>query len=153
MWDPAAGRLLRRYRDGEAAIDAFAEDYACLVFGLIELHQASGDRSWLDWAVELQRRQDALFWDAEAGGWFSTDGRDRTILWRFKEDYDGAEPAASSVSVRNLQTLARHGVAPDGARDRVERTLKLFATRLTTMGRAVPMMLAALSSWHSGEAR
>jgi uncharacterized protein len=153
MWNPKTGRLLRRFRDGEAAIDAFAEDYACLIFGLLELFEAGGDRAWLDWALELQRRQDALFWDEEAGGWFSTDGRDSTILWRFKEDYDGAEPAASSVSVHNLQTLARLGAAPDGARDKVERTLKLFAERLTTMGRAVPMMLTALSTWHAGGAQ
>ncbi len=152
MWDQAAGRLCRRYRDGEAAIDAFAEDYACLIFGLLELYQAGGDQSWLEWAVELQRRQDALFWDAASGGWFSTDGCDPTLLWRFKEDYDGAEPAASSVSVHNLQTLARLGAAPDGARDKIERTLKLFASRLTTVGKAVPMMLAALSSWHANEA-
>jgi hypothetical protein len=151
MWDQAGARLFRRYRDGEAAIDAFAEDYACLIFGLLELYQADGGPSWLDWALELQRRQDALFWDDEAGGWFSTDGRDRTILWRFKEDYDGAEAAASSISVHNLQTLARLGVAPDGAPEKIERTLKLFAERLTRMGRAVPMMLAALSEWHAGQ--
>ena len=56
MWDPATGRLLRRYRDGEAAIDAYAEDYACLIFGLLELFQADGDPAWLEWAIELQRR-------------------------------------------------------------------------------------------------
>ena len=72
MWDPATGRLLRRYRDGEGAIDAYAEDYACLIFGLLELFEADGDPAWLEWAVELQRRQDALFRDEEAGGWFST---------------------------------------------------------------------------------
>ncbi len=153
LWDPATGRLCRRYRDGEAAIDAFAEDYACLIFGLLELHQADGDRVWLDWAVDLQRRQDALFWDRVSGGWYSTDGRDPTIRWRFKEDYDGAEPAASSVSVRNLQTLARLRAAPDDSRDKIERTLRLFASRLTKMGRAVPLMLTALSSWHAGEGR
>ncbi len=153
MWDPATGRLLRRYRDGEGAIDAFAEDYACLIFGLLELFEAGGDRAWLDWALELQRRQDALFWDDEAGGWFSTDGRDPTILWRFKEEYDGAEPAASSVSVCNLLTFVRLGVAPDAARDTIERTFRLFAERLTKTGRAVPMMLTALSSWHAGGAR
>ena len=137
MWDPTTGRLLRRYRDGEGAIDAFAEDYACLIFGLLELFEAGGDRVWLDWALELQRRQDALFWDEQAGGWFSTDGRDPTILWRFKEDYDGAEPAASSVSVHNLQTLARLGAAPDDARDKIERTLKLFC-RAADEGWAAP---------------
>jgi hypothetical protein len=153
MWDQAGARLFRRYRDGEAAVDAFAEDYACLIFGLLELYQADGGPSWLEWAVQLQRRQDALFWDDRAGGWFSTDGRDPTILWRFKEDYDGAEPAASSVSVHNLLTLERLGAAPDGARDKVEGTFRLSAPRLTATGRAVPMMLAALSNWHAGGAR
>jgi hypothetical protein len=153
MWDQAGARLFRRYRDGEAAIDAFAEDYACLIFGLLELYQADGGPSWLEWAVQLQRRQDALFWDDRAGGWFSTDGRDPTILWRVKEDYDGAEPAASSVSVHNLLTLERLGAAPDGARDKVEGTFRLSAPRLTATGRAVPMMLAALSNWHAGGAR
>jgi len=153
MWDPATSRLLRRFRDGDGAIDAFAEDYACLIFGLLELYQADGDRAWLDWALELQRRQDERFWDEEAGGWFSTDGRDPTVLWRFKEDYDGAEPAASSVSVQNLQTFERLGVGPEGARDKIERTFRLFAERLTKMGRAVPMMLAALSEWHGGGGR
>jgi hypothetical protein len=55
--------------------------------------------------------------------------------------------------VYNLQSLARLGAAPHDAGERIERTLKLFAERLTTMGRAVPMMMAALSSWHAGEAR
>ena len=43
LWDESTGRLLRRYRDGEAAIDAYAEDYACLIWGLLELFQADGD--------------------------------------------------------------------------------------------------------------
>ena len=116
MWDASAGRLLRRYRDGEAAIDAYAEDYACLVFGLLELFQADGDPAWLEWAVELQRRQDERFLDAEAGGWFSTSGDDPQLLLRLKEDYDGAEPTASSISALNLLTLSHLGVAPAGGR-------------------------------------
>ena len=55
--------LLRRYRAGDAAIDGYAEDYACLIFGVLELFQASGDPQWLAWARDLQARQDELFWD------------------------------------------------------------------------------------------
>jgi len=150
MWDPTTGRLLRRYRDGEAAIGAYAEDYACLIFGLLELFQADGDPSWLEWAADLQRRQDALFWDGESGGWFSTSGQDATVLLRLKEDYDGAEPAASSVSVLNLLVLSHLGVPGDDPTSRIERALSLFAPRITTVPRAVPMMLAALSAWHAG---
>ena len=76
LWNPAAGRLFRRFRDGEAAIDAFAEDYANLIFGLIELFQGDGDRAWLSWALSLQRAQDTRFWDGAGSGWFSTTGSD-----------------------------------------------------------------------------
>ena len=61
---PTRQILRRRYRDGDAAIDGYAEDYAYLIFGLLELFQAGGDPHWLEWARTLQRRQDEQFWDA-----------------------------------------------------------------------------------------
>ena len=106
LWQPGTATLLRRFRDGHAEIDAYAEDYAYLIFGLLELFQADGDPAWLEWAVTLQRRQDELFWDDQDGGWFSTTGRDPSVLLRMKEDYDGAEPTASSISVMNLLVLS-----------------------------------------------
>ncbi|MGE5244203.1 MAG: thioredoxin domain-containing protein, partial [Betaproteobacteria bacterium] len=149
MWHPATRTLLRRYRTGHAEIEAFAEDYAYLVFGLLELFQADGDPAWLEWAIALQRRQDELFWDEAQGGWFSTTGRDPSVLLRMKEEYDGAEPTASSMSALNLLVLTH--LAPDpGWSDRLERTLRLFGGRLDSMGRAVPMMAAALSTRIAG---
>ena len=91
---------------GDAEIEGYAEDYAYLIFGLLELFQADADPAWLEWAIALQRRQDELFWDETAGGWFSTTGRDPSVLIRMKEDYDGAEPTASSMSVMNLLALS-----------------------------------------------
>ncbi|RPJ69726.1 MAG: thioredoxin domain-containing protein [Acidobacteria bacterium] len=149
MWQAATRRLLRRYRDGEAAIDGFAEDYACAVFGLLELFQASGDAQWLELAQALQRRQDELFWDESSGGWFSTTGDDRSVLMRLKEDYDGAEPAASSVGALNLLALS-HLTGDEGAAQRLERTLQSFEPRLTAAPRTVPMMLAVLCAYHAG---
>ena len=151
LWNPTTRTLLRRYRQGDANVDGYAEDYAYLIFGLLELFQATGDPEWLDWAVELQERQDALFWDPVDGGWFSTTGRDPSVLLRLKEDYDGAEPAASSVSVLNLLMLA-HVFAEQSQRynEKIERTLGAFAARAGQMGRGVPMMLAALSTYHAG---
>jgi uncharacterized protein YyaL (SSP411 family) len=146
LWDPARGQLRRRYRDGEAAIEAYADDFACLVFGLLELFQADGDPRWLEWAVALQRRQDALFGDESAGGWFSTTGRDPSVLLRLKEDYDGAEPAASSVSLWNLLALARLTGEEEWSGG-IERTLTAFAMQLERTPRAMPMMLAAASSF------
>jgi uncharacterized protein YyaL (SSP411 family) len=149
MWDPESRTLLRRYRDGQAEIPGYAEDYAYLIFGLLELFQATSDPQWLDWAIDLQRRQDDLFWDEQGGGWFSTDGRDPTVLLRMKEEYDGAEPSPNSVAVFNLLWLS-HLVDDRGWSSKIERTLKLFGVRLEQAGRAVPMMSAALSTTLAG---
>ena len=68
LWNPATRTLLRRYRKGDAGVEGYAEDYAFLIFGLLELFQADGDPQWLAWALDLQQRQDELFWDeADAG--------------------------------------------------------------------------------------
>jgi uncharacterized protein len=160
LWDEASGRLLRRFRAGEAGIEAYAEDYASLVFGLLALFEAEGDPEWLAWALRLQEQQDQLFWDDTGGGWFSTSGADPSVLLRQKEDYDGAEPAASSVSVLNLLVLS-HLLAGNGDRSalveafpaRIARTFGLFAGRASSVPRAIPMMLAALSTYHAGVAQ
>ena len=149
MWSDSSRTLLRRFRDGHAEIEGYAEDYAYLIFGLLELFQADADPRWLTWSIDLQRRQDELFWDEVNGGWFSTTGTDPSVLVRMKEDYDGAEPTASSVSVMNLLVLA-HLVEDAGWTERIERTLRLFAARLEQLGRAVPMMAAALSTYWAG---
>ncbi|MEO5894425.1 MAG: thioredoxin domain-containing protein [Vicinamibacterales bacterium] len=148
LWNPHSRTLLRRYRDGDAAIEGYAEDFAYLIWGLLELFQATGSPKWLEWAIELQKRQDELFWDAIDGAWFSTTGEDRTVLLRLKEDYDGAEPAASSVAALNVLTLARL-TGDDRYRDMAERTLARYGTRVGAAARVVPMMLCALSTWHA----
>jgi uncharacterized protein YyaL (SSP411 family) len=148
LWRDDSQTLLRRYRDGDAGVEGYAEDYAYLAFGLIELFQADGDPAWLEWAITVQRRMDDLFWDPTDGGWFSTTGRDPTVLLRLKEDYDGAEPAASSVAVLNLLVLS-HLTGDDAMRGRIERTFGEFGSRAADTGRAVPMLLTALSTYHA----
>jgi uncharacterized protein YyaL (SSP411 family) len=148
LWQPSSQTLLRRYRDGSSGVEAYAEDYAYLIFGLLELFQADGNPEWLAWISTLQRRQDELFWDPADGGWFSTTGHDQSVLLRLKEDYDGAEPAASSIGVLNLLVLSHLGLGDFS--DQIERTLGVFASRLSQSGRVAPMMLAALSAYHSG---
>src|SRR5919197_1173928 len=104
---------------------------------------------WNAWAVALQQRQDELFWDDAAGGWFSTTGEDPSVLLRMKDDSDGAEPTASAVSVLNLIVLS-HLIEDAQWPDRIERTLRLFGSRLEQAGRAVPMMAAAVSTYLAG---
>jgi uncharacterized protein YyaL (SSP411 family) len=57
MWDAKSGMLLRRYREGHAEIDGYAEDYAYMIYGLLELFQADPQPMWLEWAIALQRRR------------------------------------------------------------------------------------------------
>ena len=91
---------------------------------------------------------DDQFWDSENGGWFNTTGEDPTVILRLKEDYDGAEPAPSSLSVLNLLTLA-HLTDEPLFHERIGKTLKMFGGRLGQLARAVPMMMAALSTYHA----
>ena len=149
LWKSDEGTLLRRYRQGTAGVEAYAEDYAYLIFGLLELFQADGDPAWLDWALTLQQRLDALFWDPVDGGWYSTTGTDASVLLRLKEEYDGAEPAASSVAVLNVLALS-HLTGDQAMAGRVTATFGTFGASASMRGRATPMMLAALSTYHSG---
>jgi len=149
LWNADTRTLLRRYRRGDAAVEGYAEDYAYLIFGLLELFQADGDPRWLEWALMLQRRQDELFADPVDGGWFSTTGRDASVLLRLKEDYDGAEPSATSVTVLNLLTLL-HLTNDEGFQQSIERAFGMFASRIEQGARTVPMMMAALSAYRAG---
>jgi hypothetical protein len=148
LWQPDTRTLLRRYRDGDSAIPAFCEDYACLIWGLLELVQATGDARWLSWAQALQARQTELFFDRLDGGWFSTTGEDPTVLLRLKEDYDGAEPSAASVAVRNLLTLA-HLTGDQAYRAAAERALERYGTEIGRVARVMPLMLSNLAVWHA----
>ncbi|MCY4025035.1 MAG: thioredoxin domain-containing protein [Acidobacteria bacterium] len=148
LWDPERRILHRRSRAGQVSIDGYAEDYACLVWGLLELFQAEGGVEWLDWAQELAARQDELFWDEGEGGWFATTGDDPSVLLRMKEDYDGAEPSAGAVAADNALTLARI-TGDSAAAARAERTLARFGVRPGQAARVVPMMMAVLARYHA----
>jgi uncharacterized protein len=152
VWQDAERTLLRRYRDGEAAVDAFCEDYACLAYGLLELFQATGDAQWLEWAITLTQIQTTKFWDESDGGWFSTTGADASVLLRLKEDYDGAEPAAASITVRNLLTLA-HLTGDQAWTDRARRSLERYGTELGQVARVMPFMVSNVAAWHGTAAQ
>ena len=101
------GRLRHRFREGETAIDGQAEDYAFLIFGLLELFQAGFDPHNLEVALNLQDRMITDFWDAAAGGFFSTASDSDDLPVRPKDLYDGALPSANAVAFLNLLTLSK----------------------------------------------
>ena len=137
------GRLLRSYRDGPGAVGGFADDYAFLIQGLLDLYEAGGAIEWVQWASELQRTLDALFWDDDCGGWFSTTGDDPSILLRAKEDYDGAEPAANSVAALNALRLGAM-LDDEALRRRGEAAIAAFLPQLRRFPGALPKLLEAL---------
>jgi len=98
------GRLLRRYRDGEAAIPAFAEDYAFLARGLLDLYAVSFEVKRLEQAVKLADELARLFQDEKSGGLYETASDAEQLVLRPKKAFDGAIPAASSVA---LEVYAR----------------------------------------------
>ena len=108
--------------------------------------RAGFDPAHLAWAEQLQTKQDELFYDPqEHGGYFSTSERDRSVLLRLKEDHDGAEPSASSVSALNLARLAAM-IGREELRARAEATVAAFGACWTTRragAQTMPLMLAA----------
>lgn len=143
LYDGKTGLLLRRYRAGDAAIPAFVDDYAFLIQGLLDLYETDFDLQWLDWAIRLQEKQDELFWDGKTGGYFSTSGKDPSILLQMREDYDGAEPSPNSIALGNLLRLSQMA-GREKWHERAEAILKVFAQRLEKAPDTLPQMSAAL---------
>jgi uncharacterized protein YyaL (SSP411 family) len=147
LYDEPSGILFRSWRQGRGAIRAFAEDYAFLIQALLDLYEAGFEIRWLQWAKRLQQTMDSLFWDHALGGYFNSEEGDVNIVLRLKEDYDGAEPAASSVAAINL---LRFGAIFDGPgeaagyRHRARQALAAFRTQWSTTPQALPRMLCAL---------
>jgi uncharacterized protein YyaL (SSP411 family) len=101
------GRLFHRYRKGDAAVSALADDYAFFIWGLLELYEATFDVEYLQKAIELNQDMIANFWDEKSGGFYFTADDGETLLVRKKEIYDGATPSGNSVAALNLVRLAR----------------------------------------------
>ena len=135
--------LLRSYREGASKVEGFASDYAFLIQGLLDLYETTFDPQWIEWATKLQARQDELFWDDKAGGYFTTTGKDANILLRSKEDYDGAEPSPNSVAALNLVRLSQMLDRKEW-HERAEKTLRDFSPQLGKAPSAMPQMLVAL---------
>jgi uncharacterized protein YyaL (SSP411 family) len=145
LYDKERKELARNFREGRSAVAGFADDYAFLIQGLLDLYEATLDVTWLQFANELQETQDGLFWDNDGGGYFAATDSDETILLRMKEDNDGAEPAASSVSALNLLRLAQIRDRAEW-RERAEKTIAAFGTQLAHIPSSMPQMLVALDS-------
>ncbi len=140
--EPKTGRLLRRYRDGEARFPGHLDDYAFTVQGLLDLYEASLSVHWLEKAIAFTEQQVDLFWDSNGGGFFDSSGEDPSVLVRMKNEYDGAEPAGNSIAALNLLRLARM-VDREEWYEKAEQGISAFAGRIADNPTAAPQMLVA----------
>jgi len=101
------GRLMRRYRQGEAAYQGYLDDYAFLVWGLIELYETTFEVRFLEQALTINRVMLELFWDNDKGGLFFTGRDNEPLVARQKDVNDGAMPSGNSVAALNLLRLGR----------------------------------------------
>ena len=151
LYDESTQTLSRSYRDGRRDALGFAEDYALLIQGLLDLYETDFDLGWLNWALDLQERQDAIFEDTVRGGYFASDPRDESIVLRMKVEHDGVEPAATSTTVRNLGRLA--SLFHDGnmftRANTAARSMGGIVQRSPT---ALPQLLASVG-WLAGDAQ
>jgi len=137
------GRLLARYRDGEAAFPAYLDDYAFLVWGLIELYEATFRPGYLRQAAELNRDMLRLFWDDKQGGLFFTGIDGEELFTRPKEIYDGALPSGNSAAALNLLKLAKLLYDAELAQ-KAEEQLQSFAGAVSSYPSGHALFLAAL---------
>jgi uncharacterized protein YyaL (SSP411 family) len=137
------GRLLHRYREGEAALQATAADYAFLVWGLIELYETTFEPRHLAESLRLHKDMVERFWDDEAAGFFTAAADVSDLPVRQKEAYDGATPSANAVAWYNALRLARLTGDPE-LEERAARHEKAFAGTILRMPSAYTMWLTAL---------
>jgi uncharacterized protein YyaL (SSP411 family) len=145
LYDPTGKILYRSYREGRSNIEGFADDYAMVIQGLLDLYEASFDVEYLKFASELQDTQDRMFFDEKNGGYFSNSGQDQSVFVRMKDDNDGAEPAASSIAALNLLRLSQIYDDPKIA-ERAKKTIDAFATILLQYPSGMPQILVAVEN-------
>jgi hypothetical protein len=142
LYDSKTGVLLRRYRQQDAAIPGFLDDYAFFAQGLLDLYEADFHLPYLQAGIRLTEKQLELFEDKSSGGFFSTAVGDSSLVMRIKDEYDGAEPSGNSVAACNLLRLAQMTDRKD-FREASDRLLRAFAPRIGAQPVTAPQMLAA----------
>ena len=137
------GRILHRYREGHAAILANADDYAFLIWGLLELYETVFDVNYLRTALDLNSELIKYFWDEQDGGFYFTADDAEELIVRQKEIYDGAIPSGNSVAVLNLFRLARITANTD-FEDKANKIMLAFSKDVGSSPSGYTQMMVAL---------
>ena len=99
------GRLLRSWKAGEAKLNGYLEDYACLIEGLLELYQATFEPNWFMAAQELAETM-LTHYQAPDGGYYDTSDDHETLITRPRDLQDNATPSGNAMAVTALLKLA-----------------------------------------------
>jgi uncharacterized protein YyaL (SSP411 family) len=134
-----SGTLLHRYKDGEAAVEGMIDDYAFLIWGLIETYEATYVSDWLKKAIMLKDTMIEKFWDKKETAFFFAPETKEKELPRLKEFNDAAIPSGNSVALLNLARLSRL----TGRVDFEEKAAALGQTITAYSGQLNTMFLAA----------
>ena len=137
------GRLFKRYRLGEAGLPGHIDDYAFMVWGLLELYEATFDIKYLGKALELNDRMLEDFWDEKHGGLFFTAKNNDELLVRSKEVYDGALPSGNSVAAMNLLRLG-HMTANTDLEDKAIAIGRAFSEQVNRAPMGHAQLLSAM---------
>ena len=133
-------RLLKRYRNGVAALDAHLDDYAFMAWGLLELYEATFATKYLSQALDLMNIMVEDFWDDKNGGFFLGSDQSEKLIVRSKTAYDGAIPSGNSVAVMNMVKLTRITGNTNWA-ELAEKTIRAFSEDVNRTPTGYTLML------------
>jgi uncharacterized protein len=136
-------RLLRSHKDGRASHNAFLDDYAFLIAGLLDLFEADPDPYWMEMAMGLDKAMSHHFEDKASGGFFMTSDDHERLIAREKPGYDGAIPSGNAIAAMNLLRLSEF-TSNDTYRKRGVNTLAAFSALLESNPMALSEMMMAL---------
>ncbi len=143
------GLLLHTYTDGRARFNAYQDDYACLIVGLIDLYESSFEPSYLVAARDFMEVMIDQFWDREGGGFFYT-GRDHeALIVRSKNPFDNATPSGNSMGAMALLRLGTL-LEREEWRDMAARILHLFGRHIQEVPSGFGNMICALDLYLQG---
>lgn len=143
-------RLLRTSRENESKLNAYLDDYAFYVSGLLGLYETTGDERWLTSAKTWTDRQLELFWDEKSKAFFFTSHDHEALIARSKNAYDAVLPSGNSISALNLLTLSRL-TNNNAYRDRAGELLKVFAPVYDRSPRSLSVLSQALAEYFETE--
>jgi uncharacterized protein YyaL (SSP411 family) len=145
------GRLFRLYSaaPGEklsANGAAFLDDYSYFIHGLLNLHDATHEKKWLDASISLTDIAITFHGDGNRGGFYFSPSDGEKLFARAKDGYDGVQPSGNSQMARNLLRLAAKSGKAE-YRALAEKTMKQFALTLRMHPASVPTMALAVDEY------